>query len=210
MKYIRGMKEYLAQVYSQPDASLIELLARKVYTGRMTQSRYEQFASLVKLAFQGFVNDRINDTLQRATDIAHTSYDGGIATPTEDSDFDDEPAESEEMQVTKDIVTTVEEVEGYEIVRTIVASVVDPDRVMIRDTKSYCGVLLDDNRQQPICRLWFNAKTVKNLELIEEGRNHLGSRNTSRHRINSLDDIFSYADHLRTTVTGYLSGQENQ
>ena len=73
--------------------------------------------------------------------------------------------------------------------------------------RTTCGVLLDDNRRWTICRLRFNAKTVKYLELIEEGRGNLGTRNTSLHRIDSLDDIFGYADHLRATVTGYLSEQ---
>ena len=207
MKYIRGMKEYLAQAYGQPDTSFVELLARKVYTGRMTQTRSEQFTGLVKLAFQGFVNDRINDMLQRATDIAHTAYDSPAAVAEDETYLGESPAESDETEEPKGIITTVEEVEGYEIVRSIVATVVDPERVMMRDTKSYCGVLLDDNRRWTICRLRFNAKTVKYLELIEEGRGNLGARNTSLHRIDSLDDIFGYADHLRATVTGYLSEQ---
>jgi hypothetical protein len=199
------MKEYLAHAYGQPDASFIELLARKVYNGRMTQARSEQFTGLVKLAFQGFVNDRINDTLQRATDIAHTAYDSPAAAAVDEAGPDESPAELDEMEEPKDIITTVEEVEGYEIVRSIVARVVDPERVVMRDTKSYCGVLLDDNNQRPICRLRFNAKTVKYLELIEEGRGNLGTRNTSLHRIDSPDGIVGYADHLIATVTGYLS-----
>ena len=202
MKHIRGMKEYLAQAYSQPDGPFVELLARKVYTGRMTQARSDQFTELAKLAFQGFVNDRINDTLQRATDIAHTVYDSPAVTAADEVDLGESSIESEEP---KDIITTVEEVAGYEIVRSIVAQVVDPERVVMRDTKSYCGVLLDDNNQRPICRLRFNAKTVKYLELIEEGRGNLGARNTSLHRIDAPDDIVRYAEHLRATIAGYLS-----
>ncbi len=205
MKYIRGMKEYLAHAYGQPDGPFVELLARKVYTGRMTQARSEQFAGLVKLAFQGFVNDRINDTLQRATDIAYTVYDSPAVIAADEVDPGESSVESDEAEEPKDIITTVEEVAGYEIVRSIVAQVVDPERVVMRDTKSYCGVLLDDNNQRPICRLRFNAKTVKYLELIEEGRGNLGTRNTSLHRIDSPDDIVGHADRLRATVTGYLS-----
>ena len=54
------------------------------------------------------------------------------------------------------IVTTEEEWEGFHIVRAILAKHVDPRRVVMRDTKSYCGILLDDNNRKPICRLRFN------------------------------------------------------
>ncbi len=207
MKYIRGMKEYLAQAYSQPDASMVEFLARKVHSGRLTQSRAEHFTSLVKLAFQGFVNDRINDTLQRATDIAHTNLDSASAEPPNPpSATDHEGDDSEDDQAVKNIVTTVEELEGYNIVRTIVSSVVAPERVVMRDTRSYCSVLLDDNNRRALCRLRFNAKRVKYIELIE-GRDERNHVITSFHRIDSLDDIYGYADQLRATAEGYLSEQ---
>ena len=54
------------------------------------------------------------------------------------------------------VVTTAEHLEPYHIVRAILARDVDPARVVLRDTKSYCGVLLDDDNRRPICRLRFD------------------------------------------------------
>lgn len=42
------------------------------------------------------------------------------------------------------------------VVRAIVCSEVSVARIVARDTKSYFGVLLDDNNRKPIARLWFN------------------------------------------------------
>jgi hypothetical protein len=42
------------------------------------------------------------------------------------------------------------------ICKAILASVVDLNRVAPRDTKTYFGVLLDDNNRKPLCRLWLN------------------------------------------------------
>lgn len=197
MKHIRGMKAYLAHMYSQPDSDFVRLLARKVYTGVITQSRFEHFEELVRLAFQGFINDRISNTLQRASDIANTESDEEELSA--DSEAEVEVAEPDEQSDgRKSITTTVEEVQGYELVKTIVANIVDPNRVTMRDTQSYCGVLLDDNNRKTICRLRFNAASVKYLALLDEDRKE------TRHRLDSIDDISRYAMELQAAVTRYL------
>ena len=164
----------------------------------ITQSRFEHFEGLVRLAFQGFVNDRINNTLQRASDIANTIDDGTAMAPTEEVELSVPDADDEPADTGKSIITTVEEVEAYELVKTILNHVVDTARIAIRDTKSYCGVLLDDNNRKPICRLRFNAASVKYLGLFNE------ERNETRYPIGSIDDISGYADQIRVTVERYM------
>jgi hypothetical protein len=96
-----------------------------------------------------------------------------------------------------DLVTTEEEHDGYRIVRAIVCSEVPVTRVFARDTKSYFGILLDDNNRKPIVRLWFN-RTKKYLGLFDEHKME------SRVAIAEVEDIYQYADHLRKTVARYL------
>jgi hypothetical protein len=54
------------------------------------------------------------------------------------------------------IETTPEEMEGFFIVKSIVRTSVEPERIGHRDTQSYFGILLDDNNRKPVCRLHFN------------------------------------------------------
>src|SRR6266850_63187 len=61
------------------------------------------------------------------------------------------------------IVTSEEEIAGFNIVRAIGSKVVDPRRIVIRDAKSYCAVLLDDNNRKPIVRLHFNSPTSRHV-----------------------------------------------
>ena len=198
MKHIQGMKVYLAQSYSLPDADFVRLLTRKVFSGSITQSRFEHFEGLVRLAFQGFVNDRINNTLQRASDIANTVNDSTALTPTEEVEPSMVEEEDELPDAGKSIITTVEEIEAYELVKTILINIVDTERIAIRDTKSYCGVLLDDNNRKPICRLRFNAASVKYVGLFDE------ERKETRYLIDSISDIFVYADQIRLIVERYM------
>ena len=94
------------------------------------------------------------------------------------------------------ILTTLEELEGYHIVRAVVRSVVDAKRIVQRDTQSYFGILLDDNNRKPICRLHFN-RSQKYLGIFDE------EKNETRHAISSIDEIYEYADQLKRTVGYY-------
>ncbi|CAA7612508.1 hypothetical protein [Magnetospirillum sp. SS-4] len=66
----------------------------------------------------------------------------------------------------------------------------------MRDAKSYCAILLDDNNRRPICRLHLN-RGVKYLGLFD------ADKNEERVRIESLDDIFAHADRLKVTAAIY-------
>ena len=94
------------------------------------------------------------------------------------------------------IMTTLEEIEAHQIVRAIACSEVSPSRIAQRDTKSYFGVLLDDNNRKPIARIHFNA-SQKYIGLFDQ------QKVETRHPIDALDEIYSFADHIRQTVHFY-------
>lgn len=106
--------------------------------------------------------------------------------------------ETEEATISDDrgIETTLEELEGFQIVRAITCSEVDPYRIVHRDTKSYFGILLDDNNRKPLARLHFN-RTQKYIGVFDE------TKTETRYPIEALTDIYAHADKLRTTVHYY-------
>jgi hypothetical protein len=73
---------------------------------------------------------------------------------------------------------------------------VEPKRVVMRDTQSYCGILLDDNNRKPICRLRFNGQ-VKQLGLIN------ADKSEERVELSTIEDIYKYSEKLREVVLGY-------
>ncbi len=66
-------------------------------------------------------------------------------------------------------------------------------RIVARDTKSYFGILLDDNNRKPIARLWFN-RSKKYLGLFDENKVE------TRVIINDIEGIYQHADQLRKTA----------
>jgi len=168
------------------------LVADDVYSGIFTQSVREQFSLLTKRAFQQFINDRIDDRLKSA--LAHESGDGHDSPPATITESDDPGI----VKVDRDrgIVTTEEEKEGYLIVKAILRDAVDVSRIAMRDAKSYCGILLDDNNRKTICRLHFNT-AQKYLGILNE------ERQEERIPIDSIDGIFGYAGKLKAVVGRY-------
>jgi hypothetical protein len=173
------------------NAFIMPFIATHVYEGTITQRVREQFAELTKKATAQYLSDQVNERLKSA--ISGTKP---ITVPAADS-----PAEAG-SEATKDepedrVTTTLEEVEGFHIVKAIVRSAVDVKRIAMRDTQSYCGVLLDDNNRKPICRLHFN-RGQKYLGIFDQ------EKNETRNPIESVDDIYNFADQLRATVSYYL------
>ena len=78
---------------------------------------------------------------------------------------------------------------------------VDPNRIVHRDTISYMGILLDDNNRKPLVRLHFN-RGQKYLGIFDE------KRNEERVPINDLNDIYQHAEKLRRVFAFYV-GEKN-
>ena len=98
----------------------------------------------------------------------------------------------ETQPVESDIETTQDEIEAFLIVKTLLRGEVSAQRIAIRDAKSYCAVLLDDNNRKPLARLRFNAKQ-KYVGLFD-------TEKEERVAIDGLDDIFGLSERLVNTV----------
>lgn len=185
LKYTGAIKKILEQELENPSEEFVRFFASRIYDGRLTQSVMEQFKQIVKMAREQFINEKINDRLKSA-----------LSTNEDKKEENTEVSEMTDVSSSDGgIVTTEEEIEGYNIIKAILRNVVDVKRVVMRDTKSYCGILLDDNNRKPICRLHFNH-AKKYLGLIS-------NKQEERVEIKSLDDIFKYTDKLRAAIGEY-------
>ncbi len=93
------------------------------------------------------------------------------------------------------IATTVEEVESFVIVKTILQQVIKPERVSCSGAQSYFAILLDDNNRKTICRLYFGKR--KYIGTISDRKVE------TRREIQNIDAIFKIAPVLVDTVRAY-------
>lgn len=190
LKYVSQIKKILNTQLNTPEDEFVKFFASRVYDGILTQKVRELFLTLTKKAASQYINDQVNERLKSAiTGTTPLSVQSAPELNTEESSNVPEKDET-------DVVTTLEELEGFHIVKAITRAVLDAPRITHRDTKSYFGILVDDNNRKPLCRLHFN-RTQKYIGLFDI------EKNETRHPIETVDDIYSFADILKATAALY-------
>lgn len=179
LKYTSAIKKGIGELMENPSEDFVRMVTPGLYQGRFTAQVKEQFTPMVKAAFKEIVRESVQSRLSNA--LAETEA-SAIALD-----------ENEE-----EIVTTEEEREGFMIIRAIVRDILKPNRVVMRDQKSYCGILVDNNNRKPLARLWFNRGT-RYLGLFD-------GEKEDRVRVDSLDEIYEHADRFRVTAKEYANG----
>ena len=195
LKYMTEVKKVIRSEFTEPSPELVKLLTKRVYEGIVTQKVLDQFTDIVMRALKSHINDVMSEKLGIA--IKATEAAGApIQTITD-------PVEQEEREPTKEddkaskINTTIEEMEGYYIVKGIVCEVIPAERITYRDSQSYFAIFADDNNRRPICRLHFNTAN-KRIGFINENRCE------QVESIEKIEDIYNYKKQLIEAAKRYI------
>lgn len=188
LKYTNLAKQAISEVFQDIPEEFVKFIVGKIYEGRQTRQVIEDFTPIIKEAGKLYIKEQVAQRLRGA--LANNDIDSQ-AIP------DPEPFSEAPQPDDDGIITTQEEIDAYNIVRSILAEDVDISRVVMRDAKSYCAVLLDDNNRKPICRFHFNAKSIKRVGFFNE-------KSESRVEIQSVSDLFQHRDQLKATIGEYV------
>jgi hypothetical protein len=181
LKYTSAIKKEIASQMEAPSEDFVRLMTANLQLGRFTAAIRDQFTPMVKAAFK----EVIRDTVQAR-----------LSTALADTESVDVTSGNQTMEAEEQTVTTDEEREGFMIVRAIVRDILRPTRVVMRDQKSYCGILVDDNNRKPLVRLNFN-RGVKYIGLFDKEQEE-------RVKIGALEEIYEHADRIRSTAQVYV------
>ena len=185
LKYNREFKRIMGEQMETPHEDFARFFIGQTYDGRITQNVLDRFTPILTAALDQFINDRINDRLKNAM----TQQKPELV----EIESEDTPQGKEQDSR---IITTEEEKEAYYLVKSLLVGTVDPGRVAMRDSISYCSILLDDNRLKPLCRLYFNGKQWR-VGLFD------GENKDAKEDIEKLEDIIPFADRIRATALKY-------
>lgn len=186
LKYTNEIKAIMAGEITNPSGEFVRFFARKIYPKIITEKVLIQFTGLVKKSLHQLINDMINDRLKSAL----TKEEG----PAKEQEPTGKTVEEVVVEKGK-TETTDQEKEAFFIVKSILRNMVDPNRIVYRDTQSYLNILLDDTIRKQICRVYLNSQK-KYIGLFE-------AKKETRIQIGSIDEIYTYADHLIKAVSGY-------
>lgn len=195
LKYRNSIKSYIEAQLTEPSEPFVRFFVQesKAYTGRLTQAVIEGFTPITKDALRTFISDQVEKRLKTAL-----ASETASATKDQVSEAEVPPASE---PVDSKVETTQDELDAYLVVKAIVREVIDVTRVKIRDTQSYCSILVDDNNRKPLCRLRFNYST-KYIGIVDE------QKNEEKIPIEKVDDIYQHAEKLKAAVQQYVEHQE--
>lgn len=173
--------------FSSPSDEFAKLMAGRIQAGRMTPTLRDQLQAAITASIAAIIRDRVNERLTSALNVANP------------------PAEilpdgaSDDMSDAGDgIITTDDEIAGFRIVQAIASRHIDPKRVVIRDSKSYCAILLDDNNRRTLVRLHFNSPTTRYVGTFV-------GKTEKRHSVGTLTDIYKLEKEITERIAEFDS-----
>jgi len=192
LKYTKEIIQIANKEFSQPSQDFVRFFAQQIYPKKLTQKVIDNFTLITKESLNQFLSDKINERLKSAMQsetpkIPETPSTEITQTPTSEPD--------------DGIVTSKEEWEGYYFVKAILHDVVDPSRINMRDAKTYCAILFDDNNRKPICRFYFEGK--QKFVVVFDDKD----KQENKIPINHVNDLFKLKDQLKAAAMIYLTVQ---
>lgn len=186
LKYTSELKNLIKNELANPTENFVKHFAKQVYPSVITSKVLDQFTSLTKKSIQQHISDIITERLK-------TALNKEVESVTKTAEL-----EVVEPSITKEsnIETTVEEMEGFYIVKAILRQKVEGQRIVYRDAQTYFSIILDDNNRKVICRLYLNGK-----------KKYIGTFNEQKveqkTEIMSLDEIYKFSTELTAIADVY-------
>lgn len=185
LKYTSLVKAWMEKETENPSSAFVKLILNDIFEGVKSQKVIDQFTPIIKKALNQHINDTINSKLQN---VLNKDVEV-ISDNTEDAE--------QASERKREIITTVEEIESYGIVKSILRQTVDSTRVTYRDQERYFTILLDDSNRKWICRIYLNG-SKKHIDISDN------EKNAVRYDIEKLDDIYNYANEIIEACKKYL------
>lgn len=203
------IKEILIKNFQSPGDEFTRYFVRCLNDWKSTSKQIEQYRPIVKKTIAAVINDIIADRLNVAiknenTQQGEDTYNAQVDPVAEIEPQDDNlPEGIVYADKERGVVTTQEEIDGYNIIRSILRRKIKADKIVYKDFKSYFAIGVGNASYWWGCRLAFGSRK-KNIYFPTEGY-----KSQEKVKIETLDDIFKYADRLEQTFDMAQKSYEN-
>lgn len=191
LKCSGALRKALAAEFAAPSEEFVRLLFKKINpSGIFNNNQKEKLTPLVKAALDTLINEKVK-----------ASLDAALKT-TADAQEITESVHETVIGADTGIVTTQEEIDGCNIIKAIAAEATDPARVVMRDAKSYCAILFDDNNRKPLVRLFFNNPTKLAVVFFDGPQEE-------KVFFEKVSDLYQHKDRILNTIKKYTVEDAN-
>ena len=173
-----------------PTTEFVRYFVKELNDGKYTSKQVEQYTPIVKKSFNSVINDIIAERLNVAIKSENQKEDITKDKVTIENLEEKLPDGVVFIDKESGIVTTQEEIDAYNIIRSILRKNVDVCKITYKDTKSYFVVNFDNSPSYWICRV--SLKQYSKRVCFPKDN----YKSNEWFDIESLDDIFKYSDRL--------------
>lgn len=191
------VKELLNRNFQSPGDEFVRYFVKCINDWKSSAKQIEQYRPIVKKSISAVINDiianRLNVAIKNGNNSGKQPEDENVCSNEQTAHPEDEklPDGIVFQDNEKGVVTTQEEIDAYNIVRSILRQYVDVKRIQYNDYKSYFTVNIDGSTWWWVCRLYL-GKRKKQFCIPKD--NYASNEWTE---IESVDDLFKYADKLK-------------
>lgn len=201
------VKDLLNRNFQQPDDEFTRYFVRSLNDGKYSAKLVEQYRPILKKSIASVINDIIADRLNvaiKSEGVSETkqSEEQMASDVSEEATAKELPNGVVFQDEEKGIVTTQEEIDAYNIIRSILWQYIDVKRIQYNDYKSYFTINLDGSTWWWICRLSL-GKRKKQFCIPKDGY-----KSNEWIEIESIDDLFKFEDILKEALN-LAMGQAN-
>ena len=200
------IKDLLNKNFQQPGDEFTRYFVKCLNDWKSSSKLIEQYRPILKKSIASVINDIIADRLNVAM---KTNEDKVIETVSEEGTSCEKTVETAKdlpngivfQDEEKGIITTQEEIDAYNIVRSILRQYVDEERIQYTDYKSYFTVNLDGSMWWWICRLSFKPYS-KRICLPKENY-----ESNYWLKIENINDLYKHIDKLKLALEVALANE---
>lgn len=183
LKLMSQVMAELKNEFAAPSDDFVRVIASRLHEGVLTKAVRERYQAAIAQAISALIREGIDERLRSAMNVH------------------EEPPRVEESVASGDeIETTQVEIDGFNIIRAICSQAVSPERIVLRDGKSYCAVMLDDNNRRTVARMHFNSSKTRYLGVFQ-------GKDETRYAVAGPVDIFQHSEKILARVAELESGK---
>ena len=188
LRYASEIKRLLAKELTKPSDAFLKYVMKEVYEGRISASARKMFSRLTHSAFNQFVSEKIQDRLTYAL-----------------KQEDDTAQEQKEKVVEEkqEPEFTYDEMRALNIIKAILAGIVDSKCIGLRSNKRYCSVVLHNGPELNDFGIVLFRLSARRPESMS-----LHARDFPEIKLNDIEDLFNHTDKLRQHMVRKLESPE--
>ena len=200
------IKDLLNKNFQQPSDEFTRYFVKCLNDWKSSSKLIEQYRPILKKSIASVINDIIADRLNvaiKSEGVSETkqSEEQTASDVSEEATAKELPNGVVFQDEEKGIVTTQEEIDAYNIIRSILRQYIDVKRIQYNDYKSYFTVNLDGSMWWWICRLSFKPYS-KRICLPKENY-----ESNYWLKIENINDLYKHIDKLKLALEVALANE---